>query len=201
MDEKLNEDTSSNLDTPRPLPPLLKNAGIIILVAGIFLILQSFMVVSMSDNTLVALAKATTKAERDGTNPPFQFRGKSDEAIDRMVEGSRSRVIDAFRSQMVKFFLVKIIMGILLLITGLGIFSRIKISEKITRRFALASGIILLLGFLLSLPKLGQQFKSYSYLEGFSFIKMMDYIWPILLVLALIACFIAYGKLRPRKES
>jgi hypothetical protein len=199
MDEKLNEDVSTNVETPRPLPPLLKYAGIIILAAGIFLILQSFMMISMSDNTLVALVKAAAKAERDGTNPPFQFRGKSDEAIDRMVESSRSRVIDAARGETMKFLIVKIIMAILLIITGLGIFSKIKLREKGTRIFALISGIILLLGFLVSLPRLGQQFKSYSYLEGYSFIKTMDYLWSILILLALIACFIAFAMLRTRK--
>lgn len=199
MDEKLNEDASSNLDTPRPLPPLLKYAGIIILAAGIFLILQSFMMVSMSDNTLVALVKSAAKAERDGTNPPFQFKGKSDEAIDRMVENARSRVIDAARGEAMKFLIVKVIMAILLIITGLGIFSKIKMGEKGTRRFALISGIILLLGFLVSLPKMGQQFKSFGYLDGYSFLKMMDYLWTILIFLALIACFTAYGMLRTRK--
>jgi len=199
MDEKLNEDISTNVETPRPLPPLLKYAGIIILAAGIFLILQSFMMISMSDNTMVALVKAAAKAERDGTNPPFQFRGKSDEAIDRMVESSRYRVIDAARGETMKFLIVKIIMAILLIITGLGIFSKIKLREKGTRIFALISGIILLLGFLVSLPKLGQQFKSYSYLEGYSFIKTMDYLWSILILLALIACFIAFAMLRTRK--
>lgn len=199
MDEKLNEDVSTNVETPRPLPPLLKYAGIIILAAGIFLILQSFMMITMSDNTLVALVKAAAKAERDGSNPPFQFRGKSDEALDRMVESSRSRVIDAARGETTKFLIVKLVMAILLILTGLGIFSKIKISQKGTRILALISGIILLLGFLVSLPKLGQQFKSYSYLEGYSFIKMMDYLWSILIFLALIACFIAFGKLRTRK--
>jgi hypothetical protein len=199
MDEKLNEDISTNVETPRPLPPLLKNAGIIILAAGIFLILQSFMMISMSDNTLVALVKAAAKAERDGTNPPFQFRGKSDEAIERMVESSRSRVIDAARGETMKFLIVKMIMAILLIITGLGIFSKIKIGVKGTRRLALISGIILLLGFLVSLPKLGQQLKSYSYLDGYSFLKMMDYLWTILIFLALIACFTAFGMLRTRK--
>jgi hypothetical protein len=201
MDEKLNEDVSTDVETtPRPLPPLLKNAGIIILAAGIFLILQSFMMISMSDNTMLALVKAAAKAERDGTNPPFQFRGKSDEAIDRMVEGARSRVIDAARGEAMKFFFIKIIMAILLVITGLGIFSKIKISGKGTRRLALISGIILLLGFLASLPKMGQQLKNYNYLEGYSFLKTMDYLWSILIVLALIACFIAYGMLRTRKQ-
>lgn len=199
MDEKLNEDISTNVETPRPLPPLLKNAGIIILAAGIFLILQSFMMISMSDNTLVALVKAAAKAERDGTNPPFQFRGKSDEALDRMVESSRSRVIAAARGETTKFLIVKLVMAILLILTGLGIFSKIKISAKGTRILALISGIILLLGFLVSLPKLGQQFKSYSYLEGYSFIKTMDYLWSILIFLALIACFIAFGMLRTKK--
>lgn len=199
MDEKLNEDTSSNLETPRPLPPMLKYAGIIILAAGIFLILQSFMMVSMSDNTLVALVKAAAKVERDGTNPPFQFKGKSDEAIDRMVENSRSRVIDAARGETMKFLIIKVIMAILLIITGLGIFSKIKMGEKGTRRFALISGIILLIGFLAQLPKLGQQFKNYSYLDGYSFFKMMDYLWTILIFLALIACFTAFGILRTRK--
>jgi hypothetical protein len=199
MDEKLNEDISTDVETPRPLPPLLKYAGIIILAAGIFLILQSFMMISMSDNTLIALVKAAAKAERDGTNPPFQFRGKSDEAIDRMVESSRSRVIDAARGETTKFLIVKLVMAILLILTGLGIFSKIKISEKGTRILALISGIILLLGFLFSLPKLGQQFKSYSYLEGYSFIKTMDYLWSILILLALIACFIAFGMLRTKK--
>ncbi len=199
MDEKLNEDVSTNVETPRPLPPLLKYAGIIILAAGIFLILQSFMMISMSDNTLVALVKAAAKAERDGSNPPFQFRGKSDETLDRMVESSRSRVIDAARGETTKFLIVKLIMAILLILTGLGIFSKIKISTKGTRILAMISGIILLLGFLVSLPKLGQQFKSYSYLEGYSFIKMMDYLWSILIFLALIACFIAFGMLKTRK--
>lgn len=46
------------------------------------MILQSFMMVSMSDNTLVALVKAAAKAERDGTKPSSQFKGKSDEAIE-----------------------------------------------------------------------------------------------------------------------
>jgi hypothetical protein len=200
MDEKLNEDTSANLDTPRPLPPLLKNAGIIILAAGIFLVLQSFMMISMSDNTMLALVKAAAKAERDGANPPYQFRGKSDEAIDRMVEDARSRVLDAARGEAMKFFFIKIIMAILLIVTGLGIFSKIKIKEKGTRIFALISGIILLLGFLVSLPKLGQQLKNYNYLEGYSLLKTMDYLWTILIVLALIACFIAYGMLRTRKQ-
>ncbi len=200
MDEKLNEDVSTDVETPRPLPPLLKNAGMIILAAGIFLILQSFMMVSMSDNTMLALVKAAAKAERDGTKPPFQFRGKSDEAIDRMVESRRSGVIDAARGEAMKSFFVKIIMAILLIITGLGIFSKIKMGEKGTRRFALISGIILLLGFLASLPKLGQQLKNYNYLEGYSFLKTMDYLWSILIVLALIACFIAFGMLRTRKQ-
>ena len=199
MDEQLNENISTNVESPRPLPPLLKNAGIIILAAGIFLILQTFMMISMSDNTLMALVKAHAKAERDGANPSFQLRGKSDEAIDRIVESSRSRFIDAARGETVKFLIVKIVMAILLIITGLGIFSKIKISEKGTRRFALISGIILLLGFLFSLPKLGQQFKSYSYLDGYSFLKTMDYLWSILIFLALIACFTAFGMLRTRK--
>ncbi len=199
MDEKLNEEISSNVVTPRPLPPLLKYAGIIILAASIFLILQPFMMVSLSDNTIVALVKAAAKVERDGTNPPFQIRGKSDEAIDQMVEDARSRVIDAARGEAMKFFFIKIIMAILLIITGLGIFSKIKISEKGTRRFALTSGIILLIGFLVQLPKLGQQFKTYNYLDGYTFLKMMDYLWPILMLLAIIACFTAFGMLRTRK--
>jgi hypothetical protein len=199
VDEKLNEDISTDVESPRPLPTLLKNAGIIILAAGIFLILQSFMMISMSDNTMVALVKAAAKVERDGTNPPYQFRGKSDEAIDQMVEDARSRVIDAARGETMKFFFIKIIMAILLIITGLGIFSKIKISEKGTRRFALTSGIILLIGFFVQLPKLGQQFKNYNYLDGYTFLKMMDYLWAILIFLALIACFIAFSMLRTRK--
>jgi hypothetical protein len=199
MDEQLNEDISTNVESPRPLPPLLKNAGIIILATGIFLILQSFMMISMSDNTLMDLVKAHAKAERDGANPSFQLKGKSDEAIDRMVESSRSRVVDAYRSETIKPLIVKIIMAILLIITGLGIFSKIKISLKGTRIFALISGIILLLGFVVSLPKMGQQFKTYDYLEGYSFLKTMDYLWTILIFLALIACFTAFAMLKPRK--
>jgi hypothetical protein len=49
------------------------------------------------------------------------------------------------------------------------------------------------------LPKMGQQFKSFGYLDGYSFLKMMDYLWMLLIFLALIACFTAFGMLRTRK--
>jgi hypothetical protein len=52
---------------------------------------------------------------------------------------------------------------------------------------------------LVQLPKMGQQFKSFGYLDGYSFLKMMDYLWMLLIFLALIACFTAFGMLRTRK--
>ena len=66
MDEKLNEDTSSNLETPRPLPPLLKYAGIIILAAGIFLILQSFMIAINSNSSCPSMF-FNQRAEQGGS--------------------------------------------------------------------------------------------------------------------------------------
>jgi lipoprotein signal peptidase len=142
--------------------PIHKLGGVVMILLAVVLLTQVVMFLVLSDEDLVEMSKAATKAKRDQTTFTYPMRPLSDEEIDQNIEEDRASILKKNKANQVQVIGIKTVAALALLGIAFGLFTN---RRSPTKLLAGIVGVLLVIATIYVIKDAKESLNIYSYIR------------------------------------